>query len=88
MEFATQEAADRAVRELDQKVFQGRRMAVQFHVPKQRRNNTFSDRPKQQNLPTKTLFVGNMSYQMSDRDLNGTFAAPYRMLHPLTQATL
>ena len=22
--------------------------------------------------PSKTLFIGNMSYQMSDKDLNGT----------------
>ncbi|OTA26536.1 Dolichyl-diphosphooligosaccharide--protein glycosyltransferase subunit stt3 [Hortaea werneckii EXF-2000] len=34
VEFATQAAADRAVRQLDQKVFQGRRMAVQYHIPK------------------------------------------------------
>lgn len=32
IEFENLDAAERAVRELDQKVFQGRRMAVQYHV--------------------------------------------------------
>lgn len=69
IEFASQDAADRAVRELDQKVFQGRRMAVQYHV---RREPRISPRAaRDPNPPSKTLFIGNMSYQMSDRDLNG-----------------
>lgn len=68
VELATQDAADRAVRELDQKVFQGRRMAVQYHVRREPRNLRASRDP---NPPSKTLFIGNMSYQMSDRDLNG-----------------
>ncbi|RMY37979.1 hypothetical protein D0865_13213 [Hortaea werneckii] len=70
IEFATQEAADRAVRQQDQRVFQGRRMAVQYHLPK----TGLSPRgqiSRRLNPPSKTLFIGNMSYQMSDRDLNG-----------------
>ncbi|EME48734.1 hypothetical protein DOTSEDRAFT_67685 [Dothistroma septosporum NZE10] len=72
IEFTRQEDADNALA-LDQKVFQGRRMAVQYHV---RRDNT---QPRRQdfrtstNAPSKTLFIGNMSYQMSDRDLNDLF---------------
>ncbi|KAK5126951.1 hypothetical protein LTR85_008309 [Meristemomyces frigidus] len=82
IEFTTQEAADKAMRELDQKVFQGRRMAVQYHVrrePRQSDRNAgggFGDRAgrsRAENQPTKTLFIGNMSYQMSDRDLNDLF---------------
>ena len=42
-------------------------MAVQYHV--RRDTKRASDRPA--NPPSKTLFIGNMSYQMSDRDLNG-----------------
>jgi hypothetical protein len=71
VEFSEQSAADQAVRELDQKVFQGRRMAVQFHVRRERRPMQGSKHP---NTPSKTLFIGNMSYQMSDRDLNGKIA--------------
>lgn len=69
VELATQDAADRAIRELDQKVFQGRRMAVQYHVRREPRNLRGPTRDP--NPPSKTLFIGNMSYQMSDRDLNG-----------------
>ena len=72
LEFATQEAADRAVREVDQKVFQGRRMAVQYHARREpRKFSTGAEGERQPNPPSKTLFIGNMSYQMSDRDLNG-----------------
>lgn len=73
VEFATQEAADRAVRETDQKVFQGRRMAVQYHVRREPRRFGSQVPPGERasNAPSKTLFIGNMSYQMSDRDLNG-----------------
>ncbi|KAK5174388.1 uncharacterized protein LTR77_001468 [Saxophila tyrrhenica] len=72
IEYAQQSAADQAVRELDQKVYQGRRMAVQYHVRRERRPGPSGvARPK--NPPSKTLFIGNMSYQMSDRDLNDLF---------------
>lgn len=72
IEFTQQSAADQAVRELDQKVYQGRRMAVQYHVRRERRAGPGAGRSdKESNPPSKTLFIGNMSYQMSDRDLNG-----------------
>ena len=72
LEFATQEAAEQAVREKDQKVFQGRRMAVQFHQRRDERRGGMGGRVQRRpNLPSKTLFIGNMSFQMSDRDLNG-----------------
>ncbi|KAK4957097.1 hypothetical protein LTR10_005055 [Elasticomyces elasticus] len=86
VEFTEQSGADDAVKELDQKVFQGRRMAVQYHVRREPREGGFGDRqggersqfgdrraPRQMNEPSKTLFIGNMSYQMSDRDLNDLF---------------
>lgn len=72
VEFSSQKEADAAVLELDQRVFQGRRMAVQYHVQRDRKardNAEKRTRPPAQ--PSKTLFIGNMSYQMSDRDLNG-----------------
>ena len=74
IEMATQEAATAAVQQLDQKVFQGRRMAVQYHVQKDRRPpGPRGASSGTKNPPSKTLFIGNMSYQMSDRDLNGKF---------------
>ena len=73
IEFQDQNAADRAVRELDQKVFQGRRMAVQYHVRREPRSRTQGGAGRTPTTPSKTLFIGNMSYQMSDRDLNGEY---------------
>lgn len=70
LEFANQEAANDALNALDQKVFQGRRLSVQFHkrrAPAGRENRT----TQASATPSKTLFIGNMSYQMSDKDLNG-----------------
>ncbi|KAK0936395.1 hypothetical protein LTR29_012068 [Friedmanniomyces endolithicus] len=87
VEFEDQNSADRAVREQDRKVFQGRRMAVQYHVRKERTERTETSasggfrqggysadgRSRAPTPPSKTLFIGNMSYQMSDKDLNDLF---------------
>jgi len=45
-------------------------MAVQFHVRRQTRPMAGG---KTMNPPSKTLFIGNMSFQMSDKDLNDLF---------------
>lgn len=76
IEFGNQEAADNAVKNLDQKVFQGRRMAVQYHVRRERGGLGRERALRGENTPSKTLFIGNMSYQMSDRDLNGESTIP------------
>ncbi|KAF2214819.1 hypothetical protein CERZMDRAFT_57342 [Cercospora zeae-maydis SCOH1-5] len=83
IEFATNEEAARAISELDQKTFQGRRMAVQYHVRREIRPPALQTRepresrttrpPPSDNPPSSTLFIGNMSYQMTDRDLNDLF---------------
>lgn len=68
VEFANVEDASAAVDKLDQKPLQGRRMAVQFNKPR--------DRPRSsptQHQPSKTLFIGNMSFEMSDKDLSDLF---------------
>ena len=71
VEFSTQDAADQAVQELNQTTFQGRRMSVQYHNRPERAKRTHINRAA--NPISKTLYIGNMSYQMSDRDLNGMF---------------
>ncbi|KAK3072460.1 hypothetical protein LTR53_006787 [Teratosphaeriaceae sp. CCFEE 6253] len=78
VEFESQRDADRAVRELDQRVFQGRRMSVQYHAKREAgappaREPGAPRTPRVLSPPSKTLFIGNMSYQMSDRDLNDLF---------------
>jgi hypothetical protein len=72
LEFANQESANDALNALDQKVFQGRRLSVQFHKRRTPAGRERENRTSQGSAtPSKTLFIGNMSYQMSDKDLNG-----------------
>ncbi|KAF2400457.1 hypothetical protein EJ06DRAFT_530434 [Trichodelitschia bisporula] len=67
VDFENAESAQRAIEEMNQQVFQGRRLAVQVHRPR-------TQAPRRNpNVPSKTLFVGNMSYDMSDKDLNELF---------------
>lgn len=72
VEFDTVEAASDAIQNLDQRVFEGRRMVVQHHVRRVRENTSRSD-TAQPHPPSKTLFIGNMSFQMTDKDLNDLF---------------
>lgn len=72
IEFESAADAIEAQKALDQQPLSGRNMAVQFHV---RREPNLRNRPikMQSNAPSKTLFIGNMSFQMSDKDLNDLF---------------
>jgi len=69
VEFETLDEANAAMKALDNQTFRGRRMTVQYH---RRRTNDLI-RPRQPNDPSKTLFIGNMSFEMSDKDLNDLF---------------
>ena len=64
------EDATKAIESRNQEVFQGRRVTVQYHRKRERTNLTQSRQP---NAPSKTLFIGNMSFEMSDKDLNDLF---------------
>ena len=56
-------------------VFEGRNLVVQFH--RQKTNSTRgapgAGGATPANPPSKTLFIGNMSFEMSDKDLNDLF---------------
>ena len=54
-------------------VFEGRNLVVQFHKPKPNSRSINPDGRTVANPPSKTLFIGNMSYEMSDKDLNDLF---------------
>jgi nucleolin len=80
IEFSSAEEAARAVEGANDVQLLGRRMNVQLHIPKERRprrgdarDGQFPSRraPREPIPVSKTLFIGNMSYQMSDKDLNG-----------------
>lgn len=75
VEFSNPDEAAKAVDALNQQPYQGRRLSVQPHRPKERLNDTRRqfDSPARVNNPSKTLFIGNMSFDMSDKDLNDLF---------------
>jgi nucleolin len=54
-------------------VFEGRNLVVQFHRVKEASKSRDSTGAYVQNPPSKTLFIGNMSFEMSDKDLNDLF---------------
>ncbi|KAL8902040.1 MAG: hypothetical protein Q9207_004905 [Kuettlingeria erythrocarpa] len=70
--FTTQDAADAAVAALHNQDFEGRRLNVQYAThsgprgPQTRRDLTPAS-------PSRTLFIGNMAFDMSDRELNNLF---------------
>lgn len=67
--FDSVEAAQRAIDEMNQQIFEGRRVLVQFTaagppVPKSR---PFVG------SPTRSLYIGNLAYDLTDRELNELF---------------
>lgn len=70
VDFENMEDAVRAINATNQQVFQGRRLAVQFHQPRKPVNRSSAHG---NNPPTKTLFIGNMSFELSDKDLSDLF---------------
>jgi len=60
---------------MHQQLFEGRRIVVAYAQQNMSTlsalNNAGRDSPR--NPPSKTLFIGNMSFEMTDRDLNNLF---------------
>ena len=54
-------------------VFEGRNIVCQFHRAKENSRSRGRDGNFVPNPPSKTLFIGNMSFEMSDKDLNDLF---------------
>ncbi len=71
IDFANVEQAGQAIEGMNQQVYEGRRLTVQYSLKKD------PQQPKQTGAvkadPSKTLFIGNMSFEMSDKDLNELF---------------
>jgi len=67
--FADVESATSAIENLHQQVFEGRNLVVQFARPRPVRRGP----ERKLNSPSRTLFIGNMSFEMSDKDLNELF---------------
>lgn len=59
---------------MNMQLYEGRRMTVQYAARpsnEARRDQMTSRKPL--NPPSKTLFIGNMSFEMTDRDLSNLF---------------
>ena len=72
VEFKTTEQATEAINVFNQQNFEGRRISVQYSSSR-RRSSDPSKNERPLHAPTKTLFIGNMAFDMSDRDLNNLF---------------
>ena len=67
--MANLEAAAKVIENLDQQNVRGRRITVQYALGDGKQGSRiFKEAP-----PAKTLFIGNMSFEMSDKDLNDLF---------------
>lgn len=74
IDYSTQEAADDAVKRLNMQLFEGRRVTVQYAArPSSPVDGDNLRRSQPRNPPSKTLFIGNMSFEMTDRDLSNLF---------------
>jgi nucleolin len=66
VQFDSTPSATAAIEAKHQSVFEGRRIIVNYQVKSDRQN-----RPKAE--PSKTLYIGNLAFEMSDADLNKMF---------------
>jgi len=66
LEFDTTEQATAAIEAKHQTVLEGRRLVVNYMNRTRSANKT-------ENPPSKTLFIGNLAFEMSDADLNKLF---------------
>ncbi|KAK6342806.1 hypothetical protein TWF718_008193 [Orbilia javanica] len=71
IEFEEQAAATAAVQKMHGLIVDGRRINVQYVLRPDRDNSGSSGEP---NPPSRTLFIGNLSFDITDKDLNELFA--------------
>ncbi|KAL8903506.1 MAG: hypothetical protein Q9171_007381 [Xanthocarpia ochracea] len=71
--FTSQEAADAAIQAFNEEPFEGRRLTVQYAAPRVPLIGRPTRNVSGTGAPTRTLFIGNMSFDMSDRELNDLF---------------
>lgn len=65
LQFETTEQATAAIEAKHQTVYEGRRLVVNYQ--------SATRREAKENPPSKTLFIGNLAFEMSDADLNKLF---------------
>ena len=73
--FDNEKTAAKAIEMFNDQIFDGRRVLINYARRStadftRRQNASF----KKEMPPSRTLFIGNMSYDMTDRDLNNLFS--------------
>lgn len=58
---------------MNQQLFEGRRLMVSYAYSDGQPKRPVERENRPLNPPSKTLFIGNMSFDMTDRDLNNLF---------------
>ncbi|CAO1606441.1 hypothetical protein XANCAGTX0491_009940 [Xanthoria calcicola] len=71
--FATTTAATQAIETFNNEPFEGRPLTVQYATPRTPLLARPNRNPAGASPPTRTLFIGNMAFDMSDRELNNLF---------------
>ncbi|KAF3210978.1 hypothetical protein TWF106_010372 [Orbilia oligospora] len=70
VEYEEQDAATAAVQKMHGLIVDGRRINVQYVLRPDREGPTNGE----SNAPSRTLFIGNLSFDITDKDLNELFA--------------
>ena len=73
VEFDNAESAENAIQMFNLQSFEGRRLTVQPTLPRGRPARRESRYGDSNNPPSKTLFIGNMAFDLTDKDLNNLF---------------
>lgn len=68
--YSNLDSAARAIEGMHEQIFMGRRIRVQYHIPREPKP---SITPRTSNEPCSTLFIGNMSFDMTDQELTALF---------------
>ena len=75
VDYDSAESAEKAVQMFNMQTFEGRRLTVQATLPRtgplQRGSGSSMRGPSK--APGKTLFIGNMAFDMTDKELNNLF---------------
>ncbi|KAL8895439.1 MAG: hypothetical protein Q9192_003632 [Flavoplaca navasiana] len=72
--FTTTAAATLAIQTFNSQPLEGRRLTVQYATPRSPiLSRPLRSSPHTPSPPTRTLFIGNMAFDMSDRELNNLF---------------
>ncbi|EEH33765.2 nucleic acid-binding protein [Paracoccidioides lutzii Pb01] len=68
VQFDSVDAAEAAIAEMNMTIYEGRRVVVNYSS-----RGSANPTPTRSNEPTRTLFIGNLSFEMTDRELNELF---------------